>query len=182
LPKVESYIKEEIALLSKDDLIKLVIKAASAHQQFHDYLIVNYIDEKHGEKDLFESAKDDLEFLLGTSYRGISEELRMADMLADCNKRINEFARVCKDKSLEMELIMFVLEKPFSVSTNHFGTCFTRYNQQVYLLVKKAMTLLKGKLHEDYHIQFAPRLNNYLSILHRTSRHLDYIYKLPEKV
>lgn len=182
MPKVNSLFKDEIATLSKADLVKLIIKAASINKQFHDYVIVNHVDKANGEKELYESAKHELELLFRKSYKGFSKELQLANMLAACNKRINEFAKVCKDKSLEMELIMFVLEIPFSLSTNFFTTCFTRYNQQVYLLMKKALTLLKSKLHEDYHIQFAPKLNEYLKILHRTSRHLDYIYSLPESI
>lgn len=182
MPKINLHFKDKIALLSKADLVKLIIKAASMNQQFHDYMIVNYVDTGNGEKELYESAKRDLELLFKKSYKGFSEELKLASMLSFCNKRINEFAKICTDKSLEMELIMHVLEIPFSLSTNHFTTCFTRYNQQVYFLVKKALTMLKSKLHEDYHIQFAPKLNEYLTILHRTSSHLDYIYTLPESI
>ena len=116
------------------------------------------------------------------SYKGYSKELQLANMFAACNKRINEFGKVCRNKALEMELILDVLEIPFSNSSNSFTTCFTKYNYQVYLLLKKAITILKTKLHEDYHIQYAPRLNEYLTVLHRTSSHLDYIYLLPKSI
>lgn len=182
MPKLDLKIKTEINLLSNPDLVKLVIKAASQSEDFYNYLIVNYLDKDNGEKDLFEKAKVELNILLSKSYRGYSLELVMANMLAACNKRINEFSKISKDHSLSMDLIMMVLETPFALSTNHFTTCFTRYNQQVYLLVKKAITLLKNKLHEDYHIQYAPLLNAYLTILHRTSGHLDYVYSLPKSI
>ena len=81
-----------------------------------------------------------------------------------------------------MNLILDVLEIPFSISTNSFGTCFTKYDYQVYLLVKKAITLLKTKVHEDFYIEYAPKLNEYLTILHRTSSHLDYIYSMPKQI
>ena len=182
MPKVDPEIKSKINLLSKPDLAKLVIKAAAQSKDFYNLLIVNYLDKVNGEKDLFDQAKEDLKLLLSKSYKGYSLELVMANMLAACNKRINEFSKISKDHSLSMELIMMVLETPFALSTNHFTTCFTRYNQQVYLLIKKALTLLKNKLHEDYHIQYSPQLNEYLIILHRTSSHLDYIYSLPKSI
>ncbi len=116
------------------------------------------------------------------NYKGFSEELKIANMLIACNKRIKEFSKVCKNKSLEMDLIMIVLEIPFSLSTKSFSTCFTKFNYQVYLLIKKAVTLLKTKLHEDYRIQYAPKLNEYLSILHKSSAHLGFIKTLPESV
>lgn len=161
---------------------KLVLKAASQSKQFHNFLLVNYFAKEFGEKDLFEQAKADLQILYRKSYKGFSEELQLANMLSACNKRISEFGKVCKDKSLEMDLIMDVLEIPFSPSAHCLGTCFTKYDYQVYLLVKKAITILKTKLHEDYRIQYAPKLNEYLTILHRTSSHLDYIYGMPESV
>ncbi len=182
MPKVSNLFKKEISSLSKADLEKLVIKAATINKQFYDYLTINYTNKENGENDLFEEAKRDLEFLFRKSYKGFSEELQLANMLAACNKRINEFGKVCKDKSFELELILFVLEIPFSVSPNHFTTCFTRYNYQVYLLVKKAITLLTVKLHEDYRIEYAAKLNVYLAILYSTSSHLDYIYVLPKTV
>jgi hypothetical protein len=182
MAKIDSIVKEGIANLTKPDLVKLVIKAVSTNKQLHDYVLVNYIDKANGEKELFEQAKLDLENLFSKSYRGYSRELVMANMLAACNKRIGEFAKVCKNKSLEVELIFFVLEIPFSASAKHFGTCFTKYDYQVYLLVKKAVTLVKTKLHEDYHIEFAPKLNEYLHVLHSHSNHLDYVYSMPKSI
>lgn len=181
MAKIDAGIKEEIARLNQKDLIKLVIKAATTDKTFFNYLMVHYLDKNNGEQILFDEAKSDLQVLFRKSYKGFSEELQLANMLAACNKRINEFAKVCTDKSLEMELIMFVLEIPFS-STEYLGTCFTKYDHQVFLLVKKAITLLKNKLHEDFYIQYAPKLNEYLAILHRTSNHLDYIYSFPDTV
>lgn len=182
MAKINSLIKNNIETLEKKELQKLVLKAAAVSKQFHDYLLINYIDKEYGEQDLFEAAKSDLNMLYRKNYKGYSEELKVANMLASCNKRINEFGKVCKNKVLEMELIMDVLEIPFSMSTNSFITCFTKYNYRVYLLVKNAITLLKTKLHEDYHIDYAPKLNEYLTILHRTSSHLDYINTLPKYI
>lgn len=182
MPKVSNLFKKEISSLTKADLEKLVIKAATINKQFYDYLTINYTNKENGENDLFEEAKRDLEFLFRKSYKGFSEELQLANMLAACNKRMNEFGKVCKDKSLEIELILFVLEIPFSISPNHFSTCFTRYDYQVYLLVKKSITLLTNKLHEDYRVEYTPKINEYLAFLHKTSNHLDYIYLLPETI
>lgn len=182
MAKIDPSIKEGIEKLNRNDLEKLVLKAASLSKQFHDYMLVTYIDSKHGEKDLFEAAKTDLKILFGKSYRGRSKELQLAEMLSACNKRIVEFSKVCKDKSLEMDLIMEVLKIPFSLPPRHFETCFTKFNYQVYLLVKKTITLLKTKLHEDYYIQYAPEINKYLEFLHQHSAYLDYVYDMPKSV
>jgi hypothetical protein len=182
MPKIEPEIKEAIVALSRKDLEKLVLKAVSMNKQFHDYLLINYVNTLIGEKELFEEAREDIEYIIIKGCKGYSEELRLANILAACNKRISEFSKVCKDKSLEMDLILHVLKIPFTNYPNSFQTCFTRFNQQVYLLVKKAITLLNTKIHEDYRPEYTPVLNQYLHFLHTHSNHLDYIYNLPQEV
>jgi hypothetical protein len=182
MPKITTQFKEAVADISKQDLEKLILKAASKNKEFHNFVTVNYVDKEFGEKDLFEQAVIEIDKLTYKSYKGFSEELRMANMLAACNKRIDEFAKVCKDKSLVLDLIMIVLKEPFSLSTNMFMTCFTNYNYRVYLLLKKAITIVENKLHEDFKIQYAPILNEYLQIFHRTSSHLDYVYGMQKEI
>ena len=174
--------KEEIKQLSKKELENLVLKAASMNKQFHDYLLINYIDRERGEKDLFERAKADLNLLFLNNYKSYSYELRLANMLAACNKRILEFSKICKNKAFEMALIMAVLKVPFSLPAENFKTCFTKFNYQVSLLLRKAITLLKAKLHEDYYIQYAPEINSHLAFMHQHSSHLDYVYNMPATV
>lgn len=182
MAKVDAQIKEAIKKLSKKDLEDLVVKAASMNKQFCDHLLVKYVDKEGGEQTLFMEAQAHLRSICGKEYKGRIEELCLAEMLALCNKRIVEFSKVCSDKSLELDLVMEVLVIPFSHPDVWFTTCFTKFNYQVCLLVKKAVALLQNKLHEDFRIQYAPKLNEYLGKLHRTCNYLDYIKALPEKV
>jgi hypothetical protein len=182
MAKVDESIKKTVSQLSKKELEKLVLRAAQKHKEFHDYVLVNHADPAFGEADLFKKAKADLEVLFRKRHKGFSEELQLANMLAACFKRINEFGKVCRNAELELRLIMFVLDIPFSLSPNMFCTCFTAYNHKVYLLLRKAVSILQKKLHADYRVEYEAKLNEYLSIMHRTSKHLDYIYNLPEQV
>lgn len=182
MSKVSSIISSQISNLSKKELEKLVLKAAAKDKSFHNHLLVNYFDKEFGELDLFEEAKIDLDHLIKKSYIGFSEELRLANMLGGCSKRITEFSKNCTNKHLEADLIMHVLQIPFSLSTNLFCTCFTVYNFKVVQLLKRLINLVESKMHEDYKIQYQSKINDYLNILHRTSRHLNYVYSLPEKI
>jgi len=182
MPKIDDHIKQKIKTLSREDLEKLLIKAATKHKEFHDYLLVNYIDKESGEKDLYQKAIADLDQLFRKGYKGFSEQLRLANMLSACIKRINEFAKVCKNKNLEADLIVYVLDVPFSYSTNMFGTCFTAYDYKVGLLLKRLITLVTKRLHKDYLVDYKVTINDYLTILHRTSGHIDFIYALPKMI
>lgn len=182
MASIPTEIKEGIITLSKKELEKLVIKAASKDKSFYDYLFINYFNKKTGEQELYHQTKIDLDLLIRKSYRGFSEQLRLANMLSACVKRINEFAKVCKNKHLEADLIMYVLEIPFSENDNYLGTCFTALDYKTALLVKRIITLVTKKLHPDYLIQYAETLNQYLTILHKTSSHISVVYSLPKSI
>jgi len=103
-------------------------------------------------------------------------------MLGACVKRINEFSKVSKKKNLEADLILHVLAIPFSYPTNMLGTCFTAYDYKTGMLLKRLITLVTKKLHEDYRIEYEDTINDYLNILHQTSNHIDTIYDLPKSI
>ncbi|MCX8481494.1 MAG: hypothetical protein ORN58_06215, partial [Sediminibacterium sp.] len=145
-------------------------------------LILNYIDKFTKEDELFEGRMAEIELIIDCLHLDRIPEEDYAEMFSECNKEISNFGKVCKNKKLELDLIMRVLKEAFSISYKHYETCFTKINYQVYLLTKKAINLLNTKLHEDYHIQYAPTLNEYLHFLHTYSNHLDYIYNLPKSI
>ena len=182
MPKISAEIKNQIAALSKIELEEIVTKMAAKEKTVFDYLLVNYFEKETGENELFEKTKMDLDLLFRKSYKGFSEKLQLANMISACVKRINEFSKICKNKHLEADLLMYVLEIPFSLSTNMFGTCFTAYDYKVGLMVKRVITIVQTKLHPDYKIEYAEKINDYLTILHRTSNHIDFIYGLPKSI
>ena len=182
MAKVADIILSQISNLSKKDLEKLLLKAAASDKGFHDYLLINYFDKDYGEQDLFVKAKEDLEILFRKNYKGFSEELRLAEMLKACSKRINAFSKLCKNREFEADLIMHVLEIPFSLPVNMFETCFTAFNYKVVLLLKRVMNLYGKKMHEDYQIQYRSKINSYLNILHSSCSYLDYVFALPKSV
>ncbi len=181
MSKIDSRIPDLIKKLEKKELEKLVLLAAKKNKDFHDYLFINYLDKKEAEQDLFDEALKDINSLRMKSYKGFSKELQYANLLAACHKRINQFEKTSKNKQLTMDLILYVLEPPFSFPANTFHTCFTNYNYRVALLLKKAISLY-NKIHKDIQTDYSETLNNYLSILKRESRHLDFVYNMPEQL
>ena len=179
---VAASVKRGILKLGKIELEKLVLKAASMNKEFHDYLLVNVINKDDGGRIRFEAAKSDLAVLMNKQYRGRSEELRLAEMLIACNKKVVAFSKVCKDKKLELDLIADVLAFTFAHRACRFGTCFTKFDYQVYLLVKKAVTIFNTKLQREYKNESAGIINQFLRQLHERCSHLDYVYDMPNEV
>jgi len=182
MTKPSETISSQIKNLSRQQLEKLILKAAAKDKSFHDYLLVNFFDKEFGEQDLCEQAKADIDLLIKKSYKGYAQEEKLGNMLTACSKRITEFGKICKQKNREADLIMYVLAIPFSLQNNLFGTCFTNYDYRVGLLVKKMIGLLGNKLHEDFKMEYKNTINNYLNILHNTSGHVNTIYDLPKSI
>jgi hypothetical protein len=181
MPKISPEIKKRITAISKIELEKIVIKLAAKDKAVFDYLFVNYLEKETGENDLFEEAKMDLDLLFRKSYKGFAQQLQLANMISACVQRINGFSKICKNKNLETDLLMYVLELVF-MAPDLLGTCFTAYDYKVAQMVKRVITLVQTRLHPDYKIEYAEKINSYLTILHRTSRHIDFIFALPESI
>lgn len=138
---------------------KLVLKAAAKDKSFHDYLLVNYFDKEFGEQDLFEQAKGDIDLLFTKRYKGFSEELQLANLLAACTKRIVEFSKICKNKTFEADLIVYVLKIPFSMNKDIFETCFTAFNYKTVVLLNRLIAIVQTKIHSDFIMEYRPLIN-----------------------
>jgi hypothetical protein len=181
MSRITPEIKELISKIPRKELEKLLLKAVSKDKGFLDFFIVNYLNKESGEKDLYNQAISDLDRLFLKRYKGFSEELQIANMLSACIKRINEFSKVCKNKNLEADLVVYVLGIPFA-NPGNFGTCFTAFDFKVGLLVKRLVNLVTKKMHEDYIIEYKDKINSYLQILHKNSYHINSIYNLPKEI
>jgi hypothetical protein len=182
MAKVDPSIPLALAALKRSDLEKLVLKAASKDKGFHDYLLVNYGDTESGEKEIYEKALADLDVILAKRHKGYSEEEKTGRALQVCNKRIDEFSKVCKNRKYELDLIMYLLQRVFYNSYLAFGTCFTNYDYRVTLLLKKAINLLTKKLHEDYKVDYVEDINHYLMKIKASAGFFDFVAALPNKV
>lgn len=182
MPRLNAEIKERIKKLNLKELQEIVLKLASKEKMVFDFLIANYLDKEGGEKELFDKTKVELNILFGKRYKGFAEQLQIANMLGACIKRINEFTKISKNKVLEADLLLYILEIPFSLPTDMFGTCFTQYDSKVAIILKRLINVVTKKLHEDYRIEYEETINNYLQIIHRTSSHIDTVYNLPEVI
>lgn len=182
MPRLSKEIKEKIKSLECKELQDIVLKLSSKDKSVYDYVFANYLDKEYGEKELFETAKADLEIIFIKRYKGYAEELQMANMLGACIKRINEFTKISKNKIFEAGLLLHILEVPFSLTTNMFGTCFTQYDTKVAMIVRRLINVVTKKMHEDYKIEYEETINEYLQILHRRSNHIDTVYNLPKTI
>jgi len=182
MPRLQPEIKERIRQLSHDELLEIVLKLSAKEKSIYEFVVVNYLEGPEAELELYDDVIDDLEMEFTKRRKGYAEQMKMYHMMVACIKRINEFVKISKDKTLEAKLLMHVLEVPFGLSTNMFGTCFSQYDTKVALIVKRLITLLTKKMHEDYRVEYQERINEYLTVLHRCANHIDTVRTLPKSI
>lgn len=182
MPRLDKETIAEIKGLSKDDLEKIVLKMAAKEKSFLDFLRVNYLDKEFAASDLYEETLKEINQLFFKGYKGRSPELRAKNMLVACNKKINEFASVTKNKEMESDLLIYVLENTLDHSGARLGTCFTAYDSKIGMLLKKLITIITTKLHPDLKADYEDKINSFLKRLHGSSNHLDFVFNMPERI
>ncbi len=181
MAKVGAEYKAIIKQMARAELELAVMKLAEKRENF-DYLLVNFLDTESGETELFERAKSSIDTIYEKSYKGRSTQHKLAKMLIDCNKVVSRFSVNCKTKTLEVDLLIYALEKPFSQHAKHLGTKNSTFDSKMALILKKLIGVIEKKLHEDYKLDYEERINSYLTILHRKSDHLLSVSKLPHSL
>lgn len=180
MSKINPDFKEEIKKLDKKTLEQIILKLVAKNSQAYDFVSLNYINKENGEVELFEQTKADLEIIYNKRYKGFSDELRKANMLAIATKRVTEFTKLSKNKRLEALLLLDILEVSFSVHQSMFGTCFVQFDSRVARILAKLINIVNTKIPEDYKLDFTPQINEYLKRLKGTSRFLNPVYSLPD--
>lgn len=181
MAKVGAEYKTVIKQMARAELELAILKLAEKRDNF-DYLLVNFLDTESGERELFDRAKASIDILYEKNYKGRSTQHKLAKMLVDCNKVVSRFSVNCKSKTLEVDLLLYLLQRPFTQHAKHLGSKNSTFDSKMALTIKKLIGVIEKKLHEDYKLDYEERMNSYLSILHQKSDHLLSVSKLPKSL
>ena len=78
--------------------------------------------------------------------------------------------------------LIIILDAAFSHPEAGFGTYFTAFDNKTAQILKRLITLVTKKMHEDYLIEYQDKINIYLKKMHKASDFNDYVYELPKKI
>lgn len=174
-------LKAQLQQFNKTELTDMVLKL-SAKRFNYEFLLVNFLDPDGGEQTLYEEALEDIEQLCNKEYKGRTAQHRQVKMLGACVKRINDFTVEVKNKKLEADLILHILERQFNLPKRIFGAKYSGYDYKVGLLLKRLINLLTKKLHPDYLADYQETANTMLQKIHATSDRINTIKQLPESI
>lgn len=181
MPRDKAILKEQVNELSKKELVDIVLKLAGKRYNY-EFLLVNFLDKDGGELTLFEEAKEAIDALNQKEFKGRTIQHQKVKRLNACTKRITEFTVETKNKKLEADLILYVLEKQFENPAKVFGARFSGYDYKVGLLLKRLINILTKRLHPDYLIDYQDKVNEFLTKLHHTSNRINTIKELPQLI
>lgn len=181
MPLNKVILKEQLAQLSKKELVEMVLKLAGKRYNY-EFLLVNFLDTDGGEQTLFEEAIEGIDTLTQKEFKGRTIQHQAVKRLNACNKRIAEFTVETKSKKLEADLVLYVLGLQFQQPINAFGARVSGYDYKVGLLLKRLITLVTKKMHPDYVVDYQDKINEFLTKLHKTSNRVNTIYDLPQSI
>jgi len=179
MPISKTFLKQQLAQFSKNDLTEMVLKLASKRTNY-EYLLVNFLDKDGGELTLFDEAKDEILQLDAKEFKGRTPQHQATKRLNACIKRIGKFTMETKSKKLESDLVLLVLELQFANYSQLFGAHFSGYDFKVGILLKRLISIVSKKLHPDYLIDYQDKINEFLLKIHQTSNRIKTVSDLPE--
>src|SRR3990172_13178449 len=176
MPRLSKEFKEAIEEISVPDIRKLVRELAAKNQEIHELINLKYVTGKTVEQDLFEETKQKVlgEIIFMNYRRNVQKPLAKA--ISRAVKHINCFVKITKNKVLEAELLLALLNEVYDNYSDKLGTCWRVFDSKLAVTTYRFQNLVTTKLHEDYLIEYKEPLNRFLRILQTKSRHLDYIY------
>lgn len=177
----KAILKEQLKFFNKTELIDMLLKLSKKGHNY-EFLLVNYLEPESGELQLFDETLENLVALADKEFKGRTIQHQRVKLLNSCVKRINEFIVETKNKKLEVDLILFVLDREFSQSSKVFGAKFSGYDYKIGLLLKRLITLVQKKLHPDYFADYQDQINDFLQRIHKTSNRIKTINELPQSL
>jgi len=146
-----AQVKNALAKYAHGELITLVAEIAKACPQANDFLAVKFADED-GVGEILKRHKQKIrnEFFPPRGFGKLN--------LREAKKAISDFKKICPDKTLEIELMLFYVENCVEFTAEFGDISETFYNsaESVYGQVVKAINC-EGEIMYD---KFAERLQN----------------------
>ncbi len=177
---LEPYLESLTAKQQKKLLYQLLKK---------DKILVEQLYFKHlatSEKldERFANFEEKVKETLFVPYRAKSDELAVAKAIGAAKKVINDFTKVDKRPEKEVGLLTVILDAVFEDNGNpaRLGTCWRKYDLTVAQTLKRLISILRNKLHEDYLLDFKPTVDKYLIRIKSASGSNDFVYDLPNEL
>jgi hypothetical protein len=177
----KKILKDQLQEFSKNELIEIVLKL-SGRKEIYDYVRVNYTEKGYGEQSLFDETLEEIEELLYKAYKGRTPQHQACSKIKALNKRLKEFTDISKNKKLEADLLLHILEHFFGYETRFWARDHASFDYKVALLLERFIKVITQQLHPDYLVDYSDKANLFLKKIHYSSDHLQTVCDMPMKI
>ncbi|MDP3149840.1 MAG: hypothetical protein Q8N83_11995 [Ignavibacteria bacterium] len=177
MAKLNTEFKEAISALDKNELEKIVLRFSKKNKEMYDTLCFEYVKNESA-MSLFEDSKEQIEIHFYKLRNGVVQR-QLANAISKSVKTINNFRNITKDLKLEADLLLYLLKLVFDNYQDELGTCWTIFDSKLAITTNRFINFTKNNLHEDYWIEYREESNNFIKILKNKSRHIDFVYNMP---
>lgn len=166
MPKnISKELEKEILNLPQKDKDRHLLRLISRNKLLLEQMKYDLMED---EADLYlrkEALKEHILEVMAKPFPGTAFFLKAFRKLST---EITWHRRVTKDKYGEVDMQILCMEKTFEKQIRHIRVMSRKGDVLRTYLVKKAISVLNmiDKLHEDYRIDFASRMNQILKLLH----------------
>jgi hypothetical protein len=170
MPTISPAFRQAVKQLSEKEKEAIILKAARRDAELYDLLSYELIEEVTLEEVYNQSTDTIHELLLNASGRSLAKALNKA--LRKALKEIALFKRITKDKKAEADLHLYTLRLIFDNFTGQFDSYYKGFFTATARLLHRTIQLIRKNLHEDYHLEYKPELDNYLQQIHSRNKPL----------
>ena len=180
MPRLSEEFKVAIKNLPPKELQKIVLKIARSNKEIYDNLCIEYLNGEEKTEELFEEARYNILFELEGCWSRIPARTITKGM-AKAVKHLNQFAKTTKNKRMEADLLVELINKVLADYESELGTFYTGFDYKLAVLINRLRNLVTKKLHPDMYIEYEEKLTRYFEVLNENCRHIDYVFNMLEQ-
>jgi hypothetical protein len=177
MPVPSADFKKVIKQLSDKEKEAIILKAVRRDAELYELLAFELLPEVTLEQVMEETSERIHALMFNPTGRIFSKGIQRS--LRKSVKEIARFKRITKDAKGEIDLHLYLLKLIFENFSGQFESQFKSFFVTTARLVVRTMQLIRKNLHPDYHLEYKPELDAFLSQLHGRSKSKHLTFALP---
>ncbi|MBF9253931.1 hypothetical protein I2I11_11560 [Pontibacter sp. 172403-2] len=170
MPVISSAFRLAVKQLSDKEKEAVILKAVRRDAELYDLLSFELLEEVTL-ADVYAQSTDTIQdLLLNASGRSLPKALTRA--LRKALKEVARYKRITKDAKGEVDLQLYILSLIFNNFTGHFDSYYKVFFTSTVRLLLRTIQLIRKNLHEDYHLEYKPQLDDFLHQVHSRNKPL----------
>lgn len=181
MPVPSAEFKKALLRLSDKQKEALLLRAVRRDAELYDTLCFELLPDATTET-VFEQASDRIHELFNVAVTGRLLNRSLTKALQKATKEVARARRITKDKRLEIDLNLYMLQLIFDNYTGQFESVYAGFYTATARLAARTTQLVASNLHEDLWLEYKAEVDGYLQQLHGRSKSHGLKFALPREL